>query len=224
MKRIILTGASDGLGKAFGKLCNAGGGFEVIALCRTKPDYPCEFIKCDLLNEKSMNKACEIIAEKYSKFDALINCAGVPCIQPTNNTPYYELERVMKVNSIAPMYLISKLFDLIKANEADIINVGSTVGLKSGPLNQVGYTTSKWAIRGTSLNIGAELKKTPCRVIQFNAGGMNTKFNEKYNGEKIADPNAWIDPEDMAKVMLFTLQVPKNIEISEIEVNRKYKK
>ena len=223
MKRVILTGASDGLGKAFGKLC-CGGGIEVVALSRTKPDYDCKHIKCDLSDEKSMTKACKVIAEQYGEFDALINCAGVPCIQPTNNTPYHELEYVMKVNSVAPMFLICSLFDLIKKNEADIMNVGSTVGLKSGPINQVGYATSKWAIRGTSLNIGAELKNTPCRVIQCNAGGMNTKMHFKYNGDVITDPKEWIDPEDMAQVMLFTLQVPKNVEISEIAVNRKRRK
>ena len=225
MKRIILTGASDGLGKAFGKLFVSQGG-EIIALCRTKPDYECQFIKCDLSDEKSMIRGCNTIREKYSQFDALINCAGAQCIEPTNNTPYKKLEYVMKVNSIAPMFLISQLFDLIKQNEADIVNIGSTVGLKSGPINQMGYTTSKWAIRGTSENISAELKKTPCRVIQFNAGGMYTRFIEKYNGKKIADedPKDWIDPEDMAKVLMMTLQVPKNIEISDIVVNRKRKK
>ena len=225
MKRIILTGASDGLGKAFGKLFISMGG-EIVALCRTKPDYNCHFIKCDLSSEKSMIKACETIKTKYSQFDALINCAGTQCIEPTNNTPYDKLENVIKVNTIAPMFLISQLFDLIKQNEADIVNIGSTVGLKAGPLNQMGYTTSKWAIRGTSENIGAELKKTPCRVIQFNAGGMYTRFIEKYNGQKIsdADPKDWIDPNDMAKVLMMTLQVPKNIEISDIVVNRKRKK
>lgn len=173
-----------------------------------------------------MENACALIKEKYSDFDALINCAGTQCIEPTNNTPYEKLEYVMKVNSIAPMFLISQLFDLIKKNEADIVNVGSTVGLKSGPLNQMGYTTSKWAIRGTSLNIEEELKHTPCRVIQFNAGGMYTRFVEKYNGQKIsdADPKDWIDPKDMAEILLMTISVPKNIEISDIVVKRKRKK
>lgn len=226
MKRIILTGASDGLGKEVGKLFLSRGGVEVVALCRTKPDYECKFIKCDLSSGKSIEAACAQIKEKYSEFDALINCAGTQCIEPTGNTPYDKLDYVMKVNSVAPMFLISQLFELIKKNEADIVNVGSTVGLKSGPMNQMGYTTSKWAIRGTSANIEAELKNTPCRVIQFNAGGMYTRFIEKYNGQKIsdADPKDWIAPKDMAEVLLYTLEVPKNIEISDIVVSRKRKK
>lgn len=48
MKRIILTGASDGLGKSIGKLFSKNG-YEVVALCRTQPDYDCVFIKTDLV-------------------------------------------------------------------------------------------------------------------------------------------------------------------------------
>ena len=223
MKRVILTGASDGLGQQIGELL-ANENVEVIALCRTKPNYKCKFIQCDLLKESDIVNASKTITEKYADFNVLINCAGIPCIQPTNNTPYYEFENVMKVNVIAPMFLISNLFDLIKANEADIINIGSTVGTKAGPVNQVGYVTSKWAIRGTSLNLQNELKNTNCRVVQVNVGGMNTHMHEKYNGSKIENPKEWIDPKDMAMFIIQILHLPKSMEISEVSINRKTQK
>ena len=53
MKNLVLTGASDGLGKEFGKLC-VENDINVIALCRTNPDYKCDFIKTDLSDEKSV--------------------------------------------------------------------------------------------------------------------------------------------------------------------------
>ena len=127
----------------------------------------------------------------------------------------------MKINSIAPIFLTSQLFDLIKENEADIINVGSTIGIKPGYSNQLAYTTSKWAIRGTSFNLQLELANTKSRVIQLNVGGMNTKMHEKYTGKKIENPNEWMQPEDIANIMLYTLKLPKKIEISELVINRK---
>ena len=57
------------------------------------------------------------------------------------------------------MFLVSQLIDLIKLSEADIINIGSTIGLKQGYENQLAYTTSKWALRGTSYNLQLELKR-----------------------------------------------------------------
>ena len=169
-----------------------------------------------------MLDACDLIKQKYSKFDALINCAGVPGIQKLNEITYSCLDILMKINSVAPMFLTSQLIDLIKENEADIINVGSTIGLKQGYENQLVYTTSKWALRGTSYNLQLELKKYNCRVIQLNVGGMNTRMHEKYTGNKIENPDEWMDPKDIADVMLYTLNLPKKVEISEITINRKY--
>lgn len=220
MQRIILTGASDGLGKKFAELCIKEN-IQIVALCRRKPDYICEFIPTDLADEKSIINTCNIIKQNYCKFNALINCAGIPSIQEPNKITYNELDNVIKINSIAPIFLTSQLFDLIKENEADIINVGSTIGLKQGYSNQLAYTTSKWAIRGTSFNLQLELAKTKSRVIQLNVGGMNTKMHEKYTGKKIENPNEWMQPEDIANIMLYTLKLPKNIEISEIVINRK---
>ena len=220
MKNIILTGASDGLGKEFAKLCIENG-INIIALCRTKPDYDCIFLPMDLTSEESIVNGCNLIKEKHSKFDALINCAGVPGIEKINEISYACLENLMKINSLAPMFLTSQLMDLIKKNEADIINVGSTVGLKQGYESQLAYTTSKWALRGTSYNLQLELKNYNCRVIQFNTGGMNTRMHEKYTGKRIENPGEWMDPKDIANIMLYCLKLPKKVEISEIAINRK---
>ena len=178
----------------------------------------------DLTDQNSIKEACQTIQENEKNFDALINCAGIPSIQKLEEITYQELENLMKVNSIAPMFLVSQLMNLIKENGADILNVGSTVGTKEGYPNQMAYTTSKWAIRGTSYNLQLELKKSNCRVIQFNVGGMNTKMHEKYNGIKIENPDEWMNPTDIANIMLYILNLPKNIEISEIMINRKNRK
>lgn len=221
MKNIILTGASDGLGKEFAKLCISKEDVNIIALCRTKPDYECDFIKMDLTDENSIINGCDIIKEKYQKIDALVNCAGVPGIQKLEEVTYDVLDNLMKINVLAPIYLITQLITLIKNSEADILNVGSTIGTKSGYPDQIAYTTSKWGIRGTSYNLQLEFKKYNCRVIHFNVGGMNTRMHTKWTGKEIEHPEEWMDPKDIADIMLYTLNLPKKVEISEITINRK---
>ena len=196
------------------------GGIEVIALSRTKPEYDCIHIETDLSKEESISKACEMIKKKYNSFNALVNCAGIISIQKPNSISYEELSNLMKVNTIAPIFLTSGLFDLIKENEADVMNVGSTVG-KKAVIDQCAYATSKWGMRGTSLNFQLELKNTRCRVVQFNVGGMNTRMHTKYNGVPISDPEAWMNPKDIAEFMLHILNLPKQMEITEIDINRK---
>lgn len=220
MKTIILTGASDGLGREFGKLCIQNN-CKVVALCRTKPDYECDFYKTDLSDEKSIQNTCHAIQENYEKIDALINCAGVPGVQKLEEVTYDVLEDLMKINVLVPIYLTTQLITLIKKNQADILNVGSTIGTKAGYPDQIAYTTSKWAMRGTSYNLQLELKNHNCRVIQLNVGGMNTRMHTKWTGKEIENPEEWMAPEDIADIMFYILNLPKQIEISEITINRK---
>jgi NADP-dependent 3-hydroxy acid dehydrogenase YdfG len=124
-------------------------------------------LETDLTDEKSILASISLIKQKYQTFDALINCAGIMSIQEANAISYDELETLMKINTLAPIFLTSQLFDLIKTNKADILNVGSTVGTKAYP-SQEAYGASKRALRGISQNLQLELAETKCRVIQFN--------------------------------------------------------
>lgn len=221
MKNIILTGASDGLGKSFAQLCIKNN-INIIALCRTKPNYSCDFIETDLRDEDSIRKACEVIKEKYSSFDAIVNCAGTMSLQSLDTLSFKEMEEVYKVNSISPVFLISLLLPLIKENKADIMNVVSIMGtMYDIEHDSVTYSSSKWALRGSSINIQSELKDFPCRVITFNPGGMNTNLFVKYNQELEDMAKDWMNTDEVADIMLYTLNLPKQIEISEITISRK---
>ena len=58
-------------------------------------------------------------------------------------------------------------------------------------------------------------------MIYVHCGGMNTKMHEKDYGKKIDDPKEWMNPNDIANIILYLLKLPKQIEISEITINRK---
>ena len=218
MKRVLITAASDGLGRELAKLC-VHDGIEVICISRRKPDYSAVHIKTDLTDEKSIINCADEIKKSYAKFDALVNCAGIVSIGETCKIDYKELDNLMKVNAVAPMFLTSKLLELIKENEADVINVGSTAGTK-GKANECIYGSSKWAMRGFTKSLQDELAKTKCRVTEFNPGGMQTKFFDKFCGGKV-DTASFMSPKDIAEVMLYILKLPKKMEVSEILINRK---
>lgn len=86
--------------------------------------------------------------------------------------------------------------------------------------NQTAYTSSKWAIRGLTEALRVELKKNDCRVIGFYPGGLKSRFVEKATGVK-ADMNPYMNTKHIAQIMLNILNLPKDIEVSEIIINRK---
>ncbi|MBC8495140.1 SDR family NAD(P)-dependent oxidoreductase [archaeon] len=218
MKRVILTGASEGLGFELSKLLLKKD-IEVIALCRQKPSCDVVHIETDLSSDESIKEAIEKIKNDYSKFDVLINCADVLSVKPLDKIDSDELENLFKVNVLSQIKLVSGLLSLIKKNESDIVNVGSTVGLKAYT-DQCAYGSSKWAVRGTTKNLQLELGKTKCRVIGFNPGGFKSTLFEKATGQKV-NLEGFMEPIELAKLMIQILELPKTLEVSEIEINRK---
>ncbi|MEI6835439.1 MAG: SDR family oxidoreductase [Candidatus Falkowbacteria bacterium] len=221
MKKIIILGASDGLGKAIASLCLKEK-IEVINVSRTACDLPGVVnLTCDLSIEEDINNTSNLIKEKYNNFDAIINCVAIVAMEKINEITYSKFERAFKINTIAPLYLLSLLFDNIVKNEADILNIGTTADLKAGFNDQLAYTSTKYGLRGGSYNIGLELAKTKSRMIYVHCGGMNTKMHEKDYGLKIDNPEEWMNPLDVADIILYLLKLPKQIEITEITISRK---
>ncbi len=223
MKTVIITGASDGLGKAIAQKC-VDDGMKVVNISRSKcPVGGVDNILCDLSIEKDIEDAVAEIKKNYSKFDVLINNAAIVGYSKINEIDYEKFEKTWKVNTIAPLYIISRLFDLIVENEADVINIGTTHSQHAHPgiENQLAYVATKYGLRGGSYNISMELKKTKSRLVHVYMGGFQSKMHEKDYGNVMTDPENWMKPSELAELIVYLLNLPKQIEISEITVNRK---
>lgn len=216
---IVITGASGGLGHELAKLYKEDGK-KVVNVSRSK----CAVADINLLHD--LTKGPEIIAaaEAIKKMDepleAVINCAGVLSIQSLDSINEEEVQRVMATNVKATILLVSNLIDKIKEDGADIVNVSSSIGNKAY-VDQAVYGASKWAVRGFTANLQVELKDFPCRVISFMPGGFKTKLFEKATGTDNTTTGSWMEAADVAKALKQTLDLPKNMEVSEIIINRK---
>lgn len=217
----IITGASDGLGLAIAELL-ASKGKKVVSLSRTKPPTNnIDWIKVDLIDGKSVEHAADQLLQQEDTLEALINCAAVTSYEDIDSLTAGELDRMFKTNVTSAMLLTSKLLNRLKQDGADIVNVGATIALKSGYAQQSVYSTTKWALRGFTQNLSDELKPTTCRVTSLLLGGFNSKMHQKVTGKAIADPDNWMRVEDIASYLVQILELPKNMEISEVIINRK---
>jgi short-subunit dehydrogenase len=217
---IIITGASDGLGRQLAKLYKESGK-TVVNISRRKSEFASVNILSDLRKEAEIKKAVEEVLNIAEPLEALINCAGVLSVQTFGKITEEEIDKVMSINVKAAILLTSYLIERIKKDGSDIVNVSSTVGLK-GYADQAVYGASKWAMRGFSANLQVELKGTKSRVISFCPGGFKTRMFEKATGvDNTEDGSAWMRAEDVAVALKQTLDLPKNMEVSEIVINRK---
>lgn len=214
----IITGGSEGLGLELCRLLHEKGE-TAVSLSRKPPPDSSEHIKVNLTEEEEIEKAAEIIKRKYPKFKAIINCAGILHLHKPESIKYNEAEYLFKLNVLAPMILTSRIHKLILKNEADIVNVASTIGTKAYS-EQAAYGASKWAMRGLTKNQQLEFHGTKTRVIGFNPGGFKSRIFEKATGRKI-NLDGFMEPKELAKTILFILDLPKDMEVSEITINRK---
>ncbi len=217
---IIITGASDGLGKEIAKLYKASG-VKVINISRRECEEADINLQHDLTQGSEISAAVEQISKMPEEITALINCVGVWGEEPIADMTESEVDLLLATNIKAPMLLVSGLISKIKADGADVVNVISTAGLW-GNKDHIAYAASKWGERGFTEALRAELKNTASRTMSFYPGGMKTKFFEKSLGTDITDDGSyWMDPAAVALCLKQLLDLPKNIEVSEITLNRK---
>ena len=216
---IITTGASDGLGLQLAKLYKKAGK-KVVNISRRECEYADVNLLHNLREGLEIEKAAKELGAISEPLEAIVNCAGVMSVQPLGKITEDEIKRLMSTNLKSAILLVSNLIERIKKDGTDIINVASTVGTKAY-IDQAVYGASKWAMRGFSQNLQLELKDTKCRVISFCPGGFVSEIFEKATGQPIEDPSKWMDPADIAAFMQNILDLPKNMEVSEVIINRK---
>lgn len=203
MPRIIITGATSGVGLATAKLLakkenelilvgrNLEKGNETIQFL--KSNYPVEkihFILMDLSAKKSIVKGCDEIKKLVDAVDVLINNAGY--ITSYHALSEDNIEMQMAVNHYAPILLVHELFPLLqKSAQARIIQVSSRahsrgkifwddINLNKNYSLSKSYNQSKLANLLASYKLADLLKESKITINSFHPGLVNTKIGEKH--------------------------------------------
>jgi NADP-dependent 3-hydroxy acid dehydrogenase YdfG len=226
MKRVIITWASSGLWLELSKVFIEKW-YEVIGLSRKKPEITMIHIPIDFTNKESINMVGKQIKEEYSNFSCIIHCAWIWYIEKLDNIDFDNTDEVFKVNIIWQSYLLSELSWLIKENNSDLVFIGATIAYKWDEFMPM-YSVTKWGLRGLIENWKLQLKQTSCRVMGIHLWWLNTESNIWENGRgKNISKLTWktlgimLDTNMISDFIFSLTQLPKNIEISEIIINRK---
>ncbi|MBT3395079.1 SDR family NAD(P)-dependent oxidoreductase [archaeon] len=210
MKKVLITGASSGLGLEIGKLCEKKK-FQVINLSRNKS--PFQDIIVDLSDNESISKTVEFVKKNHPDFDILILNSGIMPLEKVGQIEF-DIDNLFKINIVGTIKLVNELFTLIKKNKTDLVFVGSTASLKGSDKHST-YCASKHAVEGFIRSLQVELKNEPIRVIGFHPGGFNSNLREGIIKE------GYMESKDLATLMMDILDLPKTMEVSEIVINRK---
>ena len=223
-KKVLITGGSEGLGKAMAKKLQALG-MSVTILARNEEklavavkEIGCDYVVCDI----TCLKDCKAIADKIGDIDILINNAGVWSDDKSELENLEVIQKTMDTNLTGAIYLTECFLPKFKkVNKGIVFFTNSSAGWKFGndPVAR-SYSASKWGLRGYAEALEAHLKATKIKVISLYPGGMDTDLFEKSGWDKSASHNQpWqADVEKIADAAVFAINQPDDINIGAVRV------
>ena len=189
-KKIIITGASGGIGRSIVKKY-VDLGSDVLAtgsnqekLINLKKEF--SNIKIEQLNLNDHKKIDEFINkchESLGGLDVLINNAGITEDNISIRLTEESWKKVIDIN-LTSTFLMCKaaIKKMLKEKKGKIINITSIVG-HTGNLGQVNYSASKAGIIGFSKSLAIEYSKKNINVNCVSPGFIKTEMTEKISDE-----------------------------------------
>jgi short-subunit dehydrogenase len=226
----VVTGASSGIGKAIAMglatqgatLCLVGRKLEALqAVVESAQAAPVQ-IQCyptDLTVDEDVQELATQLRHDFGYIDLLIHSAGVIVNGPLEVTPVEDFDRQYRINVRSPYLLTQALLQLLKARQGQIVFINSTVGL-SAVANTGQYAATKHALRAVADSLRAEVNPAGVRVLSVFLGRTATPMQaavHRMEGRTYR-PELLIQPEDVAKVVLDTLSVPRTAEVTDIHL------
>jgi NAD(P)-dependent dehydrogenase (short-subunit alcohol dehydrogenase family) len=223
-KRVVITGAGQGLGAATAEVCaeagaalvlldiNADTVAEVAEGLRAK-GHTVHSTACDISDETSVKSAAAFATERLGRIDGLVNNAGVVGFMPLEEMTLEEWNRLVKVNLTGPFLCLRYLGSTMIPNKSGaIVTVTSTAA--SIPQSKSGaYSPTKAGAKILARQAATEWGEHGIRSNVVAPGAMWTPMTKPFQSdpEAVARRSNIIaskrisEPREVAQVICFLL-------------------
>ena len=196
-KRILITGASRGIGKAIAETFarqganlmvtarapKAGSDPEALAL----PGYSVLTYNADLTDEAQLRTLVQACRDRLGGLDVLVNNAGLLLPGKVGMISMASLRQMMEINIFSMINLTQYAVRLMAKNKngGSIVNLASIAGT-NGLEGMGGYSASKAGVIGFTLSAATELASQGIRVNAIAPGYIATDMTKQLGGEMAA--------------------------------------
>jgi len=186
---ILITGATDGLGKAAALLL-AEQGYRIFAGGRSaekraqldtlanEKRLPLETLEMDVCDDDSVERAVAVVHQKGGKIDVLINNAGLAYVATVEDMTMEDWRRQFETNFFGVVRVTQAVLPKMRERRSGrIIMISSVSGLVTPP-TQGAYSASKHAIEGLSNALRHELYPFGVKTILIEPGYIVTNIQQ----------------------------------------------
>ncbi len=209
-KVVVVTGAGSGMGRAYAKVYRAAGASLALndqdpaALADTARMHggsDCLQAPFDVSDRAAMLDFASQVMARFGRVDIVINNAGVA----GGDLPVWALtaahfERALRINFGGVLNGTQAFLPhMLAAGRGQMVNVSSIFGLVGSP-SQADYCASKFAVRGLTEALMAELQETGVTAHLVHPGGIATNIG-KVDGVETAFSKHYLTtaPDDIAR-------------------------
>lgn len=180
-KVIIVTGGTSGIGRAIAERVVAEGG-RVLVHGIERKDGESVVAKLgaaaalhldDLIDPAAPARIVAAAVAAFGRIDGVVNNAAIVARSNLETTTPAFFDRMMAVNTRAPLFLIQAALPYLRKAEGSVLNIGS-INAHSGQVNLLDYSLSKGALQTLSRNLANALGTDRVRVNHFNVGWVLT--------------------------------------------------
>ncbi|MFY7900845.1 MAG: SDR family oxidoreductase [Chitinophagaceae bacterium] len=223
-KVVVITGGSDGIGKALvdcfldlgAKVATCGRNYDKLyqlqSLYAGKPLF---IHTADVSIEQECERFIAATIKNFSTIDILINNAGISMRALFNEVDTIALKKVMDINFWGSVYCTKFAMPYILQNKGTIVGISSVAGFRGLP-GRTGYCASKFALNGWLEALRTELLDSGVNVMWvcpgFTASNIrNAALNKKgeAHGETSMDEGSMMSSEDCAKHIIAAIEKRK---------------
>jgi len=222
-KRVVVAGASGGIGGHLSKLLRQSGAevfmtgrnAEKLAAAADNAGVPADHCYvADVTVEAEMTLLGNSVKQVMGTPDILVNAAGVGIIKSIDNLTLEDFNKSLQTNLVGAFLLVKTFLPAMKeVKKGLIINIPGVLG-KVPMAGAAAYSASKYGIVGMMQSVREELKRTEIRITNIFMGGVDSPFWDtidlKVQKEKM------IREEEAARSIWFLCQQPASGVVSEM--------
>ena len=188
-RTVLITGATDGLGKAAALLL-AEKGYRVFAAGRSvekraeldrlasQKKLPLESLELDVCDDRSVNRAVQQVLQNAGAIDVLINNAGIGMMAVVEELKSEDLRRVYETNIFGVLRVTKAVLPHMRERrQGRILMLSSVAGILTPPLYGA-YSSSKHALEALSNALRLEMYPFHIEVVLIEPGYILTNFQQ----------------------------------------------
>jgi short-subunit dehydrogenase len=219
LKKVVVTGASSGIGKEITqRLLHLG--YKVIGISRNikKEDFKNENftpLQADLSNEAATIQICKKLSKE--NISILVNCAGFGRFEPHEELNPTTITDMVFLNLTAPMLLTNALLRDLKKNSGYLININSIEALRSSKFAAL-YSATKSGLKAFGDALFEETRKSALSVTNINPDMTQSNFYSELRFETSTQENERLLTLDIADALEHILTMRKGAVVSEYTI------